>query len=193
MFVYIAENAIANEMRVLLLDSGWIDVDNQDFAILLGSIKATANMKRFGKMRIAGMPKRIAKGLPSASPVLSHKIVRDDKGRAVALVVDESKRRLLDDLATVFLEGYAYAALEHEHYTRFGHVNQETGKRYGVSTFQKLFYNPYFWGHAALGHATRTTRDRIGAQAAWAYDESIAPPTGITIYRNTHPRPTLAI
>jgi DNA invertase Pin-like site-specific DNA recombinase len=180
MFVYIAENAIATGMRVLLLDSGWIDADNEDFAILLGSIKATANMKRFRRMKAAGMPKRIAKGLPSSSPVMSHKIVRDDKGRAVTLVVDESRRRLLDDLAAVFLEGYAFEEVEKQLYERFGHINQRTGKRFAASMTRKLLYNPYFWGHAALGHNGK-------ASGAWVYDLDLEPPPDVTIYRNTHP------
>jgi hypothetical protein len=111
---------------------------------------------------------------------MSHKIVRDDKGRAVTLVVDESRRRLLDDLAAVFLEGYAFEEVEKQLYERFGHINQRTGKRFAASMTRKLLYNPYFWGHAALGHNGK-------ASGAWVYDLDLEPPPDVTIYRNTHP------
>ena len=55
---------------------------------------------------------------------MSHKLIRDDRGQALRLEVDESKRRLWADLAALILEGVGWHRIEHELYERFGHVDQ---------------------------------------------------------------------
>src|SRR5829696_4932767 len=59
-------------------------------------------------------------------PSLSHKWVRNDAGKLLQLEIDESKRRLWDDLATVLLQGISYRHIETVLYERFGHVDERT-------------------------------------------------------------------
>jgi DNA invertase Pin-like site-specific DNA recombinase/chorismate mutase len=181
---YVVENTVLSGATIYLINGGQIDKPSLRFQIAMGGSKSAGEVDELVHRRRAGIPKRIARGLPSGRGILSHKRIYE-KGKVVDYIVDPDQRRLLDDLATVFLEGYAYDKLEMQLYTRFGHINPRTGKRYAASSFLKLLYNPYFWGHAALGY-THGNQIPVGDQAAWVYDESIEPPPEVTVYRNSH-------
>ncbi|MCC7446788.1 MAG: recombinase zinc beta ribbon domain-containing protein [Anaerolineae bacterium] len=179
MFVYIAENALANKMRVLLLTSGWIDEDNEDYAILMGSIRATTDMKRRVKMGKAAIEKRIERGLPKREPPISHRVVRDEMGRGVRVELREGMERFWADVATLVLEGVSWRDIGHVLYERYGHVNPRTGKPFREPTLYRIMHNPFFWGYAAIGY-----RDQHGV---WAFDENAPCPPDLKINRNPNP------
>lgn len=98
--------------------------------------------------------------------------------------MDESKRRLWDDLAVLILEGVAWERLDLELFNRFGHVNAN-GKPYYSHYMYRLVMKPLFWGHIARNHNSATSKNGF-KYGAWIYDESEPIPEGAVIFRNTH-------
>lgn len=181
MFVYIAENAVANQMRVLVLTSGWIDSENEDYAIALGSIKATADMKRRVKMRDKAIAARAVKGLNVGRYPFSHRAVRDDRGKTVRLEVNEALRPLFNDLADLLLARVGWDRIVEILLPRYHHR--------GIYRLYDLLYNPYFWGHSGRRYSLK--RDYTAAGVAtrgnmWAFDPEELPPPGVIIHYNTH-------
>ncbi|MCC7451684.1 MAG: recombinase family protein [Anaerolineae bacterium] len=186
---YIVETIINSGAAIYTLADGRIDEHNFRMSIAMGGYRAAGEIDALVKRRQMGMARRAQRGLPARVPVLSHELIRDPKtGKPIQdspLVVDQSKRRLLDDIANLLLEGVAWHLLEREAYERYGHINPITGQRYSYTTFYKLLYNPWFWGHSVQNHALPANQ-ALGARAAWAYDPGISTPPDVVIYRNTH-------
>lgn len=181
MFVYIAENAVANQMRVLVLTSGWIDSENEDYAIALGSIKATADMKRRVKMRAIAIAERAMKGLNVGRYPFSHRAVRDDRGKTVRLEVNESLRPLWDDLAELLLARVGWDRIVEILLPRYHHR--------GIYRLYDLLYNPYFWGHSGRRYSLKRDYTAGGVPTrgnVWAFDPEEPPPPGVIIHYNTH-------
>jgi hypothetical protein len=133
------------------------------------------------------MTARAQRGLPITSRIpISYQVIRDpNSGKAIRLEVDESKRRLWDDLADLILEGISWDSIEIKLYERFGHVNGK-GDVYYPNFMYRLIMKPIFWGHLARFHANRLSKNgyRYGR---WIYDESEPLPEGVLIFRHTHP------
>jgi len=179
LFVYIAENCIANKIKVCTIISGDITEDNEDIATLLGATGATAGLKRFVKMTKAAMLARMDAGLTITQVPPTHRVVRDDKGDPLRLEVREDRRRLFEDAALLLLEGTGWDLMALTMQTRFGHVNSKTGKRYPPSFYFRVFHSPFTWGVTAYGYMNK--------HGLWAFDESEPVPEGVSLNRQPVP------
>lgn len=183
MFVYIAENCIANNIKVCILTSGTIDEDNDDFSIPMGSMAARAGVKRLKKMWQASMDRYAANGLPaSKAPCMSHKVIHDPKPphKPMRLELDESKAQLWQHLYTLVVDDViTWSRVEVELYERYGIVNQNSGRRYATGTMYHIAYNPNFWGHTGRYYTRKTSGE------SWVFDDDVPPPPGVVLYRHT--------
>jgi hypothetical protein len=185
------EQSILSEAVIRTIDTGasiydlmygWVDTNNYRMYASMVPFGAATDIDKLKKFHRDGMAARAQRGLAMTSQVsLVHQIVRDDRGRAVGLIVDESKRRLLDDVATLLLEGVAWSGFEQVLHERFGHLADD-GYPYTRNFFYNLLHRPSFWGHSVRNQAT--SGHRYGQQ--WAYDTTQTPPDGILMIRNTH-------
>ena len=144
---YVVETTI-NEMRgrIYSIADGWIDEKNYRMFTAMSGYRAAGAVDALVQARDRAMDNAAQRGLPtSAVPVMSHQIIYGKGHKRERLEVNESKRRLWDDLATLILEGVAWDNIEDELYKRYGHINPDTGRRYGSRTMYKVVYNPYFW------------------------------------------------
>jgi DNA invertase Pin-like site-specific DNA recombinase len=181
----VEDTVIGAKARIYSMADGMVDEHNFRMWIAMCGYRAAGEVDKLVEYRRTGLSKRVSRGLPTARPVLTHTVIRDDQGKAIKMVIDESKRRLLDDLATLLLEGIAFNQLSAELYRRFGHINPTTGRYYSYNQFHKLLYNPYFWGHAALNYDTNKFH-AVGRAGRWVYDENEPLPPGVVVHRNTH-------
>jgi hypothetical protein len=184
---YVTEQTISLGARIYSLMDGWIDKQNHRMWIAMNGYKAAGEIDRLVAARDQAMTSRAERGLPVSSIVVfSHHLVRDPKtGRAIRLEVDESKRRLWDDLAEIVLEGVAWDKIEGQLFERYGHVNDK-GEKYYPYCMYRLLMKPTFWGHTSRFHASASSKNghKFGR---WIYDESEPLPEGVIIFRNTHP------
>lgn len=179
----IVENVIRSGARIYRIVGGWIDEDNKTFQLALGSVNATSGSEQLIKGRKMGMKKRAQRGLPTTSGVpITHKLIRNEKGKAEKLVVNESHRRLFDDFVTLFLEGVGWRRMEQELYKRFGHVNQ-FGEPWSSNRMYRIMTNPTTWGHSAMHYRGNHKMAPIGE---WIFEEGHEIPPGVTIHYNTH-------
>lgn len=180
---YVVERTISIGARIYSLSDGWIDEHNYRMWIAMGGYSAAGEIDRLVKARDKAMDERARRGLPTSAWVLfPYRLVRDERGRARALVLDESKRRLWDDLAALLLEGVGWHDIERELLRRFGHVKPD-GRPFGATYFYQLVHNPGFWGHSARHFLSSSNGQRTDL---WVFDPSEPPPEGVTIYYHTH-------
>ncbi len=186
LMAYIVERTIQLSARLYSMADGWVDQNNFRMWISMAGYKASGDIDRLVKHQKNGMAERAKNGLPVSPKVpLSHKLIRDENGKALRLEVNEGKRRLWDDLAETVLEGVAWKKVENELYTRYGHVDDD-GRPYNMYYMYTLITNPMFWGHTAQGFRRR--RSKITRHSGmWIYDESEPVPDDIVVYRNTVP------
>ncbi len=184
---YITERTINLGARIYSLTDGWVDKQNYRMWIAMNGYRAAGEIDRFVASRDNAMTARAQRGLPITSRVpISHSVVRDpNTGKALRLEVDESKRRLWDDLAILILEGVSWDSIEIELYERFGHVNVE-GETYYTNFMYRLIMKPLFWGHMARFHANALSKNGY-KYGRWIYDESEPVPDGVLMFRHTHP------
>ncbi len=176
---YVTEKTISIGARIYSLNDGWIDERNYRMWAAMSGYKAASSIDSLVQAHRIAMDSAARRGLPTNwSVVLSHRIIRDERGRRLRIEVDESKRRLFDDLATLLLEGTPWGKVEQLLYQRYAHVNPKTGRRYGMRTMYKAVYNPYFWGHSG--------RHFDGKYGNWVFDPNEPPPPGVDVYYNTH-------
>jgi hypothetical protein len=172
--------------RLYLLTEGWIDKTNHRMYSAMGGFRASTQVDRLRDMARETKLKNAAKGLTTnGRPPYSHKWVRDDAGRQLALALDESNRRLWDDLALVFLEGVSYAHIERILYERYGHVDARTGTPFKRYFAYHQLHNPIFWGHGGRGYKAVGSKNgqKVGA---WVYDPSCPAPEGVHIFYNVN-------
>lgn len=184
---YVVENVIRNGKRIFFLaDGGFVDESNYRFSNAMGGVLAASPVDRLVKAAKVAKDKLIKEGLPTGPHLpLSHKLIRDpETGKAVEVVLDESKFQLFRDLATIFLEGTAYNLLSQELYERFGHANPD-GTPYYANAFYYLLFTPVFWGHMARGYTHASKNGDL--RGAWIFDETIPPPDGVKVARNVVP------
>lgn len=171
--------------RIYSMTDGWIDESNYQMLISMGGYKAATDMQRVIKNRKPTLHKLAQRGLPHNSNHLRiFKLIRDESGRAARLELDESYRRMLDDIATLVLEGVGYLHIEQQLYERFGHTDPRTGRAYSRYMVYSWLNNPGFWGHSGINF--RNSPGNNQRAGVWMYDESEPVPEGVTIYRNTH-------
>jgi DNA invertase Pin-like site-specific DNA recombinase len=171
--------------RIYSFNDGWIDAHNSDIFAMVKAYTTRKEMRWIREMLTKGKDKLAERGLPAGQkPMMAHVVVRDPiNGRALRLELDDSKRRLWDDLATLILEGVGWVQIEAQLYQRFGHVN-ERGQPYAPGQLRHCVLTPQFWGHTAR-HWYTPARTRNDYE--WLYDESARVPDGVLMFRNTCP------
>lgn len=170
----VVEETIQAGARILSLADGWVDQNNYRLWGALNSYKAASEIDQMQKRRMASLRGRVASGLPWATPLFPFVVERDPRnGRALRMIIDESQRGLLNDIAALILDGIAWdrlpAALR-----QLGHAANPNHV-----LIYNIMYSPMTWGHMAF--------PRHGQRGRWAYDESVGAPSGITVWRGTHP------
>lgn len=184
---YVTERTIDIGAKIYSLQDGWVDDENHRMWIAMAGYKAAGDIDRLIKSRNLAMNARAQRGLPISSRVpISHNLLRDpNTGKALRLEVDETKRRLWDDLAKLVLEGVSWDRMDLELYQRFGHVDAK-GRPYYSGYMYRLIMKPLFWGHIARFHHSTDSKNGF-RYGRWIYDEAEPMPEGTVIYRNTHP------
>ncbi len=183
---YVAENVIRSGRRIFrIMNGGWLDASNASFGLALGSIAATTGVAQLVEGRKMGMKRRAQKGLPTSSGVpMSHILIRDEFGKAVKMVVDESKRRLFNDFYTLYVERRtSYSQIEKLLFSEFGHA-AGTGLPYQPMRFYTLLTNPSTHGHSARHH--RHKDGRYASTGEWIFKPGYPIPDGVSIDYNTH-------
>lgn len=176
---YVTEKTISIGARIYSFSDGWIDKKNFRMFAAMGGYKAASDIDRLKEFHRMGMDKAARDGLPTSwKAVMSHKLIRNEQGKRIGLEVDESKRRLWDDLGSLLLDHKSWSDIDRLLYEQYGHVNPNTGRRYGPRCLYKVVYNPYFWGHSG--------RHYDGKYGLWVFDPSEPLPEGVTLHYNTH-------
>lgn len=180
---YVTERTIETGATIYSIADGPVDQSNFRMWIAMVGYRAAHDIDRLVDAHRKGMDVRAAKGLPTSSKTLRFfKVLRDENGKAVKLIVDPASRRMLDDLATLILEGVSWNRIETELAERFGHVDLN-GRQYYPNTMMYVVMNPTFHGHTARNF--RNERDGR-SRGAWMFDPSEPPPEHVKIYYNTH-------
>lgn len=164
---------------VYTLRDGEINAGNRRMYVSMGGYQAAIEVDELVRRYNFGMNKRAMDGKPLSSRVVfSHRVVRDDAGKALTMVVREEMRPLLADIATLLLERVAWTALEQQLLERFGRV-ADNGKPYPRYAIYHLLYSATFWGNSAR-HAPPKAR------GAWVFDSSVPAPEGVHVHYGTH-------
>lgn len=155
---------------------GFIDAQSQRMHIAMSGYATGAEMDELRRRHKFGMIARTKRGLPGSQPPATHRLIRDERGRGVQLVVDESKRRLLDDMADLVIrERIALSELSAPLAAR-GHP-VIAGR-----TLHKWLRTPMTWGHSA-----RFVKERHMTHGwTWVIDERQPVPEGVLLIRDTH-------
>lgn len=174
--------------RIYSMDSGgWIDAENHRIQTIVIGYKASTEIDQLRKKQGASKDARARLGLPTnGRSSFAHKVVRNDFGKALNMVLDESRRQLFEDVATLVLEGVSWVHIEKQLYERFGHIDPRTGKPFTRYFFYHLLHNPFTWGHGARHFKGEFTANKQKT-AHWAYDDSVPVPPGVLIERNVVP------
>lgn len=182
LYTYVVENTIRSGAAVHIILGGRIDSENMEFGIAMGGIQARGESRRWIEMNRAAVRKRIERGLPASRPILSHRVLRDESGKATRLVVDENKRVLFNDAAKLILDGVAWQQIEIDLYRKFGHLNKK-GSIYTPATMYRVMHSPMFWGHSAYNYSQYI---QSAPMMLWAFGRETPPPTDVIIYYDTH-------
>lgn len=157
---------VAMGATIYAFNGGWVGSDNYlEFSAMAG-LRSEHTIRSLQKQFQLGMDKLAERGISKTVPY-SHMRMRNEAGKLTAIVVDESKRRLFDDLATLLLEGVAYNNLERELYKRYGHAHT-SGRKFQRSFFYMLLMNPTFWGHIARHHRFNYNTKYDDYERKWA-------------------------
>jgi hypothetical protein len=141
----------------------------------LTGYKAEEDNRKLVEYRHAGMKSRLQRGLPINRPPISHKVIRDERGKAVRLVVNEDMRLFCEDAARLLLEGVGWDDMA-ARLVALGHLP------YSVPMIYRTFHNPIFWGNACYGQKRADKRKH----GLWCFDESVELPEGVSVEYNTH-------
>lgn len=153
-----------------------VDENNYMPIVAIGGFQASDEVARLRRRYEMGMRKRFEVDLGGSHPPASHVLATDSAGRK-ALVVDESKRRMWDDLRDLLLEGVPFVDLPARMAAR-GHFSQ-AGQMFSKAVLYRYVHQPPTWGHLAYRYT-----DKCGA---WAYDENEPVPPGVLVRRDVIP------
>jgi hypothetical protein len=178
-FAEIVSRVIDAGAVMFTFQDGWINRSNYRMYIAMGGYAASTEVDRLVSALNEAQNKLVANGLPPAGRVrMSHRVARDRLGKVVAVEVDPTKRRLLDDIAYLLVdENVPWLRMSQLLYERYGHTTAK-GRPIEVRTLWRLLYSPTFWGHTARFF------EKLGAFGVWAFDESEPVPDGVVVYRN---------
>ena len=180
---YVVERTIDAGALIWSLSDGKVDEQNFRMFIAMSGYKAAGAIDQLQKYRAMAIEAKPAQGLPVAGrPLWSHKIIRNDLGRAIAYVVDESKRRAFDDLAELIVAGVAWYDIAVEMTAR-GHRTDRGNPMYQAFVYGRVLH-PIWWGHAALHLNTNYGAQRFGP---WVFDPDEPAPEGVKLWRDAYP------
>lgn len=160
----------------------WVNEQNVDMWATMQGWKTSAEVKWLREALKAGLNGRAERGLSTTRPPWSHVLVYDESGirpKVTGLAIDESKRRLFNDLYTLVVEERCpFKTVEVELFTRFGHATK-AGKPYPETSMYQFLTRPLTWGATGYRFSARFSR---GVDRAWTYDPSVPPPDGVTLH-----------
>jgi len=186
LYAYVVTNVMRSGAQIYCIIGGWYDIDNYRLKMAIGMINVSQEMDRFVALTRAAKDKKAAQGTLTGATCWAYKIERDEKGKALRKVPDESKRVVIEAAVRLALEGVGWGTLERELYKRYGFTNN--GKPFVARFFYFLFYNVNFWGNE--GRAWRQRRisskgskrkDQRGHDL-WVFDPSFPAPPGTTMW-----------
>lgn len=184
---YVVETTIYEcGARIFVTTKGFIDERNGRMFAAMDGYMSASHVDGLVQKGRASKIYRNSQGVPTAAYIpFGFNLIRDPgTGKRKEIIVDESKRRVFDDVATLVLEGVAWEIFEKELFRRFGHVDARTGVAYKTQFFYRWLHNAWTWGNAARGYSDAKKHPlRLDI---WAFDESIPLPNGVTVWRNTH-------
>lgn len=181
-YSWVVNNVIASGASIYLIDSGWINPEDAAIKVAIEGFSAANEISHLIRKRHAGMRAKMSRGIPTHRAPMSHRLVRNELGKVVRMEVDEDKRRLIEDVARLILEGIGWKKIEAELYTRYLYTHPATGEPYAQGTFNQLFHNPLFWGNNVYG---RRAGDKL-RRGLWCFDPAMPIPDGLTVYYGTH-------
>jgi hypothetical protein len=122
---YVTEKTISIGARIYSFFDGWIDKKNFRMFAAMGGYKAASDIDRLKEYHKIGMDRNARDGLPTSwKAIMSHNIIHDAKGKRIGLEVDESKRRLWDDLGTLLLEHKSWSEIDRLLYEQWTYQSQ---------------------------------------------------------------------
>lgn len=184
---YVMENTLLSGASIYYHEGGWLKQEGGfRYRIAVGSATSAGDVDKMVERSKMGKLERAKKGLNNGSvPPISHRVIRDPiNGKGLRLEVDESRRRMFDDIAELLIAGVSWEKLGTELAAR-GHLSPR-GVPFSSALLYKLILNPQFWGNQALIHAHRDDRNH-NQRGLWAFDKSIPHPPEIDIFYDTLP------
>lgn len=136
--------------RIYSFMDGWIDATNADIFAMVKGYKTNQEQKWRKEAREKGFNKRLERGLPVNSAVVSsHKIIRNEKtGKAEKIVLDETRTQEWIDLASLIIKRVRWKEMEQAMFHQFGYCSP-LGKPYTPHHYYRIVYTPAFWGNGA--------------------------------------------
>lgn len=184
---YIAETIVEDCGATIysMADNLMVTADNVDMWATMQGYKVRAEVKWLVSARENGVRRRAARGLNVGRLPFSHLLERDEQQAPVRIVIDETKRRLFDDLVRLVLAGTPFSALERGLAAR-GHVAAD-GLPYGDNIMYTFLYNPLTWGHIAFGYYRSRSRGKGRLSGPWVFDDTEPVPDGVELHRDILP------
>lgn len=139
------------------------------FAVLQAWLGKEENAARTERMRF-GKISRVRKGMSATSTPRCYRPVRDpDTGQVLGYEIDPSWRRVLDEMARLFLARLPYREIA----KRLG-ANPRSGKRINQALVYKLLHNSFLFGQVEWARSSRKGEVRFALAgrhaAAWDAD-----------------------
>lgn len=183
---YIAE-MIVEECGALIYsqnDNMFVDGEKLPMWATLQGYKVRAEVRWLVKATREGLIRRAERGLTTTRAPFSHNLLYDDRHKVIGIEIDESKRRLFDDLAYLIVEErLPFNGIEKVLYERFGHVADD-GQPYGDNIMYQFLFHPLTWGATTYGFDRHGESRKFGV---WVFDEDVSPPEGVELFRGTIP------
>jgi hypothetical protein len=181
---FVIENVVNSGAEIVLHQGGDIDTGSLRSQIAIGGFQVSSHGDHLRAKNAVAFPALAQRGLPHGAHFWTHRVVRDDRGKAVKLVPNEARLPLFHAMIDLFLTGLAWGkigpALAEKGFT------QNNGKHWPETTIRRTFYHPHFWGHT--GYRYHGTGVAHGQKFGfWTFDASEPLPPGTEIYRDTIP------
>ena len=171
------------------IDNMLVEGETARFWSAMTGLRSAGEMDKKRVYHEAGMDDRAKRGFYESHTPWYHRTAHDpETGEAVRVEVREEYRYIWDTVFDLVVnERIGFTLLEKHLKDDYGIVNPLTGKQFPGYTIYKLMYgSPGFWGHRA-----RKIRPDHGQQhkvrGEWTFDETIAPPGEIRIWRDVLP------
>lgn len=188
LYAQVMGNVVKSGARIYSHSDGWIDKSNVDTFIAIGGYSSSSEVKNLVNRHEMGMRQRLGTGkMMSPDEPMTHRRVRDPRtGKEVGVIVNEARRRLFDDIATLILEGVGWHDMGTELYQRFGHV-ADSGKPFVSSTIYNMVMRPATWGHNARRYRSKKKYTGWAAISEWILEPGHDIPKGVEIEYNSLP------